>query len=760
MTDSSDVDLAAAVPLDHAQAAEQVRQLTDRILELRDAYYERNTSLVSDEEYDDLQHRLAALERQYPDLQSQDSPTLTVGGAADRSSFAPVTHAERMLSLDDVFSIEELDGWALRTQRALGDTHFHYLTELKIDGLAINLRYEHGRLVSAATRGDGVVGEDVTENVRTISAVPFELAGTGHPDVVEVRGEVFFNVADFHALNTRLADAGRKTFANPRNAASGSLRQKDPRVTAERPLTMLVHGLGAWPDAPVRRQSEIYQLFAEWGLPVSKHNRVLDSLEQVHAFIDRNGAERAQIEHEIDGVVVKVDELALHSQLGATSRAPRWAVAYKYPPEQVNTKLLDIRVGVGRTGRVTPYAVVEAVHVAGSTVRQATLHNQEIVKAKGVLIGDTVVLRKAGDVIPEILGPVTELRDGTERAFVMPEHCPECGARLAPSKPGEIDVRCPNTRSCPAQVAGRIEHLASRAGLDIEGLGEVAAVALTHPLAPAHPPLTTEAGLFDLQLADLFPVRVQVTDPETGLPKLTDEGEPDIRTPFRRLRRRDDPEHVPDGPFDGDEFAVPSELAHKMLANIEAAKTRPLWRLLVALNIRHVGPVAARSLAQAFRSLEAIRSADVAQLAEVDGVGPVIAEALIEWFTVDWHQEIIDRWTSAGVVWGDAEAAADDVPKPLAGLSVVVTGTVPGHTRESAQEAVIALGAKAASSVSKKTFAVVYGDGAGSKLAKAEQLGVPLVAAERFAEFLADPQGVVAQVAAQSADPAADGQQQ
>lgn len=751
---SAPLDDAQIARLTHEDAAQLVRELTDRILELRDAYYERNTSLVSDEEYDQLQVELAAVEQQFPDLQSQDSPTLTVGGRPDGSSFAPVTHAERMLSLDDVFSIGELDEWIMRTERRLAGRAFHYLTELKIDGLAINLRYEHGRLVSAATRGDGVVGEDVTENVRTIDAVPFQLAGTGHPPLVEVRGEVFFRVADFHALNASLADAGKKTFANPRNAASGSLRQKDPRVTAARPLTVLVHGLGAWPDPPVASQSEIYDLFRSWGLPVSTHNRLLTSIDQVHEFIAFNGQHRAEIEHEIDGVVVKVDELALHDELGATSRAPRWAIAYKYPPEQVNTKLVDIRVGVGRTGRVTPYAVVEAVHVAGSTVRQATLHNQEIVKAKGVLIGDTVVLRKAGDVIPEILGPVVELRTGDERAFVMPEHCPECGAVLAPSKPGEIDVRCPNTQSCPAQVAGRLEYLASRAALDIEGLGEVASIALTHPLAPTAPPLTTEARLFDLTLADIFPVRVEVTDPETGLPKQTDEGEPDIRAPFRRQRRKSDGEWAgPDeAAFSGDEHSVPSELAHKMLANIDEAKTRPLWRLLVALNIRHVGPVAARAVAGHFGSLDAICAAETDELAAVDGVGPIIAEAIRDWFTIDWHIDIVERWRAAGVQWatpghpgphGDAEV---DSEAPLAGRSVVVTGTVPGYTREEAEEAVIALGARAASSVSKKTYAVVFGSGAGSKLAKAEKLGIPMIPAERFGDFLHDPATVVGEI--------------
>ncbi|HEY6800356.1 MAG TPA: NAD-dependent DNA ligase LigA, partial [Agromyces sp.] len=495
-----------------ADAADEVERLTIRINEARDAYYERDTTIISDAEYDELMHRLEALERTYPELQSQDSPTLTVGGRGETTLFAPVEHAERMLSLDNVFSLDELGEWAARAEAAAGRA-VRWLCELKIDGLALNLRYENGRLVSAATRGDGRVGEDVTETVRYLGPIPTRLAGSGHPPLVEVRGEVFFPTALFDELNANQAAAGEREFANPRNAASGSLRQKSEGKNPAQlalmrdrlgRLRMLVHGIGAWPNPPVSSQSEVYALLAEWGLPTSTHFRVLDSIAEVQQFVAYHGEHRHEVEHEIDGIVVKVDELALHDELGATSRAPRWAIAYKYPPEQVNTKLLDVVVSVGRTGRATPYAVMEPVRVAGSVVRQATLHNQDVVKAKGVLIGDTIVLRKAGDVIPEVLGPVVELRDGSEREFVMPTECPECGTPLRPMKEGDIDLRCPNARNCPAQVRGRVEHIGSRGALDVEALGEVSAAALTQPRVPEVPPLPTEAGIFDLTVDDLL----------------------------------------------------------------------------------------------------------------------------------------------------------------------------------------------------------------------------------------------------------------
>lgn len=732
------VDDIATPTLTREEAADEVADLTIRINEARDAYYERDTVLISDAEYDGLMHRLEELERLYPELQSQDSPTLTVGGRGETTLFAPVEHAERMLSLDNVFSADELAEWAARAETAAG-RRVHWLCELKIDGLALNLRYHRGRLVSAATRGDGRVGEDVTENVRFIPGIPLKLEGEGHPELVEVRGEVFFPTEAFGALNARQAESGEREFANPRNAASGSLRQKSDGKNAAQlelmhrrlsGLKMLVHGIGAWPDPPVSAQSEVYELLAGWGLPTSQRYRVVDSVDGVQEFVAYYGEHRHSVEHEIDGVVVKIDELALHDELGATSRAPRWAIAYKYPPEQVNTKLLDIVVSVGRTGRATPFAVMEPVRVAGSVVRQATLHNQDVVKAKGVLIGDTVVLRKAGDVIPEVLGPVVELRDGTERAFVMPAECPECGTPLRPMKEGDIDLRCPNARACPAQVRGRVEHIGSRGALDIEALGEVSAAALTQPRVPAEPPLPTEAGLFDLTVDDLTPIEVVVRDAETGLEKLEADGTARVRAPFRRNASAAERKAGLDGP-------QPSASALKLIDEIEKAKTKPLWRILVSLNIRHVGPVAARALADHFGSLEAIRAASRDELAQVEGVGGIIADSLLDWFEVDWHREIVERWAAAGVQFATpghpGPGRADEAGGVLAGLTVVATGSLDGFTREGAQEAIIAAGGKAASSVSKKTDFVAAGPGAGSKLAKAEELGIRILDAAQFA---------------------------
>lgn len=732
------VDDIATPTLTREEAADEVADLTIRINEARDAYYERDTVLISDAEYDGLMHRLEELERLYPELQSQDSPTLTVGGRGETTLFAPVEHAERMLSLDNVFSADELAEWAARAETAAG-RRVHWLCELKIDGLALNLRYHRGRLVSAATRGDGRVGEDVTENVRFIPGIPLKLEGEGHPELVEVRGEVFFPTEAFGALNARQAESGEREFANPRNAASGSLRQKSEGKNAAQlelmhrrlsGLKMLVHGIGAWPDPPVSAQSEVYELLAGWGLPTSQRYRVVDSVDGVQEFVAYYGEHRHSVEHEIDGVVVKIDELALHDELGATSRAPRWAIAYKYPPEQVNSKLLDIVVSVGRTGRATPFAVMEPVRVAGSVVRQATLHNQDVVKAKGVLIGDTVVLRKAGDVIPEVLGPVVELRDGTERAFVMPAECPECGTPLRPMKEGDIDLRCPNARACPAQVRGRVEHIGSRGALDIEALGEVSAAALTQPRVPAEPPLPTEAGLFDLTVDDLTPIEVVVRDAETGLEKLEADGTARVRAPFRRNASAAERKAGLDGP-------QPSASALKLIDEIEKAKTKPLWRILVSLNIRHVGPVAARALADHFGSLEAIRAASRDELAQVEGVGGIIADSLLDWFEVDWHREIVERWAAAGVQFATpghpGPGRADEAGGVLAGLTVVATGSLDGFTREGAQEAIIAAGGKAASSVSKKTDFVAAGPGAGSKLAKAEELGIRILDAAQFA---------------------------
>jgi len=746
--------------LEHARA--EAVSLTERILAARDAYYGRDAEIVDDATYDGWMRRLEAIERLHPEVQGQDSPTLTVG-AAESSLFAPVEHAERMLSLDNVFSLDELREWCAKAEAGAGRS-VRWLTELKIDGLAISLRYEHGVLTSAATRGDGRVGEDVTINAVRVAGIPQRLAGSGHPPIVEVRGEVFIPVAAFEELNALQAEmrdravaetrsrsrsfdeekarasAERRfpSFANPRNAASGGLRQQlDKKDGLEREagqarldtLRLFVHGIGAWEHPPVDAQSEVYDLLAEWGLPTSPYVRTFEGIEGVLGFVEHYGQHRHDVEHEIDGIVVKVDELALHAELGATSRAPRWAIAYKYPPEQVNTKLLDIVVSVGRTGRATPFAVMAPARVSGSVVRQATLHNQDVVRAKGVLIGDTVVLRKAGDVIPEVLGPVVELRDGSEREFVMPQFCPECGTPLAPAKEGDIDLRCPNTRACPAQVRGRVEHIGSRGALDIEALGEVTAAALTQPSTPSIPPLESEATLFELTLDELVPIEVVVRDAETGLPKADESGLVKTRAPFRRNATPAEKKQGLVGP-------QPSAQAHTLLAELEKAKTKELWRFLVALNIRHVGPVAARALAQWFGSVDAIRSATRDDLAAVEGVGGIIADSLIDWFAVDWHLEIVERWAAAGAQLATpghpgpgAAAAAGGV---LDGLTVVATGSLEGYSREGAQEAIMAAGGKAASSVSKKTDFVAAGPGAGSKLAKAEELGVRIIDAAQF----------------------------
>ena len=762
-------------------ARSEVDELTTRILEAKDAYYGRDTSIVDDATYDAWMRRLEEIERLHPELAGQDSPTQMVG-AAESTGLATIEHAERMLSLDNVFSIDELREWARKAQTAAG-REVAWLTELKIDGLAINLRYEDGVLTSAATRGDGRIGEIVTENALRLPEIPRRLAGTGHPPIVEVRGEVFIPVAAFERLNaaqarfreTAFADAlerwnargGTKrafdeekartaaarrfpAFANPRNAASGGLRQQidkknglelEAALLRVESLSMYVHGVGAWQNPPVSAQSEVYELLAEWGLPTSPHAKVCHGIDEVVEFVEHFGEHRHDIEHELDGIVVKVDELALHDELGITSRAPRWAIAYKYPPEEVQTKLLDIVVSVGRTGRATPFAVMAPAHVAGSVVRQATLHNKDVVKSKGVLIGDTVVLRKAGDVIPEVLGPVVDKRDGTEREFVMPAECPECGTPLRAMKEGDIDLRCPNARSCPAQVRGRVEHVGSRGALDIEALGEVTAAALTQPTRPDVPPLETEAGLFALTLGEIVPIEVVVRDAETGLPKEDDDGVVKTRAPFRRNPTAAERKSGLTGP-------QPSSQAVTLLAELEKAKTKELWRLLVSLSIRHVGPVAARALAQWFGSLDAIRSASREELAAVEGVGGIIADSLSDWFAVDWHVDIVEQWAAAGVQWATpghpGPGAAVVEGGVLEGLTVVATGSLEGYTRDGAQEAIIRAGGKAASSVSKKTDFVAAGPGAGSKLAKAEELGVRILDAAQFHVLVTEGPGALA----------------
>ncbi|MFV0127643.1 NAD-dependent DNA ligase LigA [Streptomyces sp. HMX112] len=700
-----------------AEAREKHVQLAEQVEEHRFRYYVKDQPVISDAEFDRLLRSLEALEEEYPELRTPDSPTQKVAGAYE-TEFTAVQHRERMLSLDNAFADEELAAWADRVAKEIGTSEYHFLCELKVDGLAVNLTYEKGRLTRAATRGDGRTGEDITPNVRTIADIPDRLRGERVPDLVEIRGEVYFPMEKFEELNARLVEAGDKPFANPRNAAAGSLRQKDPKITASRPLHMVVHGIGARDGLRIDRLSQAYDLLREWGLPTARHNQVVGGIEEVREFITYFGENRHSVEHEIDGVVVKLDEIPLQGRLGSTSRAPRWAIAWKYAPEEVNTKLVDIRVGVGRTGRVTPYAQVEPVTVAGSEVEFATLHNQEVVKAKGVLIGDTVVLRKAGDVIPEILGPVADLRDGTEREFVMPAECPECGTPLRPMKEGDIDLRCPNGRTCPAQLRERLFYLGGRKALDIENFGYVAAAALTKPLEPAEPPLTDEGDLFDLTIEQLLPIKAYVLDQDSGLPKRDPRtGEEKVVTVFANQQ------------------GEPRKNALAMLENIAAAKQRPLARIITGLSIRHVGPVAAEALAREFRSIERVEQASEEELAAVEGVGPTIAASLKQWFAEDWHREILRKWQAAGVRMEEG-SGEDEGPRPLEGLTVVVTGTLQEYTRDGAKEALQSRGAKVTGSVSKKTAFVVVGDNPGSKYDKAMQLKVPVLDEEGFAVLL------------------------
>ncbi|MGW0907993.1 NAD-dependent DNA ligase LigA [Streptomyces sp. NPDC002853] len=720
------VEQQGSVP---AEARDQHAQLAEQIEEHRFRYYVNDQPVVSDAEFDKLLRSLEALEEEYSELRTPDSPTQKVSGAYE-TEFTSVQHRERMLSLDNAFDDEELAAWADRVGKEVGTSDHHFLCELKVDGLAVNLTYEDGKLTRAATRGDGRTGEDITPNVRTIADIPDRLKGENIPALVEIRGEVFFPMEKFEELNARLVEAGDKPFANPRNAAAGSLRQKDPRVTATRPLHMVVHGIGAREGFDIDCLSHAYELLKAWGLPTAQHNKVVQGLDGVRDFITYFGENRHSVEHEIDGVVVKLDEIPLQGRLGSTSRAPRWAIAWKYAPEEVNTKLVNIRVGVGRTGRVTPYAQVEPVTVAGSEVEFATLHNQDVVKKKGVFIGDTVVLRKAGDVIPEILGPVVDLRDGTEREFVMPAECPECGTALRPMKEADIDLRCPNAQSCPAQLRERLFYLAGRKSLDIENFGYVAAAALTKPLEPSEPPVLDEGDIFDLTIDRLLPIKAYVLDQDSGLPKRDPKtGEEKIATVFANQQ------------------GEAKKNALSMLENIAAAKERPLARVITGLSIRHVGPVAAEALAREFRSIDRIEQATEEELAAVEGVGPTIAASLKQWFEEEWHREILRKWRAAGVRMEEEGGGEDQGPRPLEGLTVVVTGTLEHHTRDGAKDALQSRGAKVTGSVSKKTAFVVVGDNPGSKYDKAMQLKVPVLNEEGFAVLLEQGPDAAAEVA-------------
>ena len=669
-------------------ARERHAALAKEVEDHRYRYFVLDSPTISDAEFDRLMRQLQELEEEYPALRTPDSPTQQVGGTYS-TQFTPVEHIERMLSLDNAFSEEELAAWVQRVEREAGG-EVAYLCEPKVDGLAINLTYRGGRLVRAATRGDGRTGEDVTLNVRAIKRVPNELTGEGVPELLEVRGEIYIPLDGFVELNARLVAQGKPPHANPRSAAAGSVRQKDPKASAARPLRLVVHGLGARDGLAPATQSEAYEVLASWGLPTSTRWKVVDGLDGIREYINYYAEHRHDLEHEIDGVVVKVDRWDIQGRLGTTSRAPRGAMAYKYPPEEVNTILKAIEVNVGRTGRVTPYAVLEPVQVAGSTVTYATLHNAQEVARKGIMIGDTVVVRKAGDVIPEILGPVVDLRPPDAREFVMPTHCHECGSPLAPAKEGDVDIRCPNNRSCPAQLRERVFHLAGRGAFDIEALGYKSAVALLECGV-----ITDEGDLFSLTADQLAGCDFFVNK---------------------------------DGSLGSN--------AGKLLANLAEAKQRPLWRVLVGLSIRHVGPTAAQALAAEFGSMEAIERAGVEELAAVDGVGPTIAESLRQWFTVDWHREVVRKWREAGVRMAEEDHAPVG-ERPLAGVTVVVTGTLAGYSRDAAAAAITSRGGKVTGSVSKKTSYVVVGENPGSKYDKAVSLGVPVLDEAGFETLLA-----------------------
>ena len=667
-------------------ARHRITELTQEIRDHQFKYYVLDSPTITDAAFDTLLKELQALEAKHPQLLEPDSPSLGVGGGF-ATTFDQHDHIEKMMSLDNVFDSDELATWFDRVEKEPPSPA--YLCELKVDGLAINLLYENGQLTRALTRGNGVTGEDVTLNVKTIKGLPHTLAGKNIPALIEVRGEVFLPVAAFNQLNEELEEAGKPLFANPRNCAAGSLRQKDPRVTASRALDVVVHGVGASEGISFASQSDAYAQLKALGLPTSNRFKVCASRSEVLAFIENYNVHRHDVEHEIDGVVIKVDAIAEQEKLGFTSRAPKWAIAYKYPPEEVTTKLLDIKVSVGRTGRVTPFAFMEPVKVAGSTVTNATLHNQEEIERKGVLIGDIVIIRKAGDVIPEVLGPVLDKRTGKEKAFVMPTHCPECASELRAITEGDVDIRCPNTRSCPAQLRERIYYIGSRAALDIDVLGYEAAVALLNDAI-----ITDEADIFSLTEAKL------------------------MKSVF--FTKKD---------------GTQGKNLEKLLEALEIAKVRPLWRTIVALSIRHVGPNAAQALATHFGSMDAISQATVAELADIDGVGDVIAQSIVEWFDVDWHRNIIKKWSDAGVAMVNAKGA--DLPQTLEGLTFVVTGGLEGFTRDSIAETITAHGGKPTSSVSKKTDYVLVGSDPGSKLVKAQELGVTIIDEARFLELLA-----------------------
>jgi len=680
-TDPSVEDVARG-EIDPVSRVEELRRV---IIHHNRLYYELDSPEIPDSEWDALLRELARLEELHPDLVTPDSPTQVVGGAAS-TSLAPVKHRVPMMSLDNAMDEAELRAWGNRLRRQLGDEvdGLGYVCELKIDGLAISVRYEHRKLVLAATRGNGKVGEDVTANVRTIANIPDELPeGDGTPEVIEVRGEVYMPVSVFEQINTEQQAAGEKLYVNPRNTAAGSLRHKDAAKTARRRLAFWSYQLGDIDGGPsFSTHHETLDLLGRLGLPVNPNIAVVRSLDEVYAFCRRWQEQRHDLDYEIDGVVVKVDDLARRGELGVTSKAPRWAIAYKFPPEERTTRLTGIHVSIGRTGRATPFAVLEPVFVGGSTVGVATLHNQDQVRVKDVRPGDTVIVRKAGDVIPEVVGPVLSERPDGLAEWAFPTACPVCGTTLI-RPDGEADHRCPNEK-CPARVAGAIEHFASRSAMDIEGFGE------------QRIQLFQSLGMLG-DIADIYNLDLD------RLRSLEGFGETSV---------------------------------NNLEAAIEGSKQRPLANLLVGLNIRHLGPAGAEALAGHFGHMDELMGASVADIAAVDGVGSVIATSTHEWFALEENRKVIQKLRAAGVNLRGPEIDRH-LPQTLEGMSVVVTGTLPGYSREEAEAAVKARGGKSPASVSKKTTALVVGESPGaSKLTKAEQLGVPVLDQAGFEKLL------------------------
>jgi DNA ligase (NAD+) len=669
------------VSLPPEEAAKRVDEIRARIRDAAYRYYVLSDPDISDAEYDELMRELEGIEGDSPDLVTPDSPTRSVG-APQATAFAPVRHRVPMLSLDNAFSQEELLAWGKRTERAV-DTVDGYVCELKIDGVAVSLQYERGRLIQAATRGNGTVGDDITPNVRTIGNVPERLTLDDPPAVFEVRGEIYFPTDAFERLNQQMAAEGRQVFANPRNAASGGLRQKDPRITRSRMLKLLCHSFGLAEGVRFASHSAFLKYCEDAGLPVPGETVRAGNLDEVQEFIRRWEEHRHDLEYEIDGVVVKVDSTNQQQELGNTSKAPRWAIAYKFPPEERTTLLKDIQVSIGRTGAATPFAVLEPVLVAGSTIGLATLHNADEVERRGVRPGDTVWVRKAGDVIPEVVGPVLNKRPPESQPWCFPERCPECGTTLVRPE-GEVVTRCPNTTGCPAQRWATLVHFGSRGAMDIEHLGERTVAALIDAGK-----LRDAADIYSLTAEDL-----------AALPGFKDRS------------------------------------IANLLEAIEGSKQRPLDRLLVGLSIRHVGDHVASVLAKRMKSLEAIANASEDDLNAIDEVGPTIASSLHAWFADERNRELVRRLLEAGVSPRAEEDGQPEVPQVLAGKSVVLTGSLEEQTREQAARAVEERGGRVASSVSKKTDFVVVGADPGSKAERARELGVTMVDEAGFQRLL------------------------